>query len=112
MSAPSALREFREPALADIAAACICRGSQRFLPLLPSPYTEADARVFMNRDGTWQRIVADPDSGRLLGTVGLEERGAGEAELGYWTAPWARGRGVATAAAGLPAARAFAGGVI
>jgi len=104
------LREIRESDLADIVEACQDPLTQRFLPLLPSPYTEEDARIFMNRNGTWQHIVADPATDRLLGTVGLEERGAGEAELGYWTAPWARGRGVATAAAGLLAARAFEAG--
>src|SRR5689334_21457136 len=110
MKEPFVLREIRETDLADIVEACNDPATQRFLPLLPSPYTEADARVFMSRNGGWQRIVADSDSGRLLGTVGLEERGAGEAEVGYWTAPWARGRGVATAAAGLLAARAFEAG--
>ncbi len=106
------LREIRETDLADIVEACNDPTTQRFLPLLPFPYTEADARVFMNRNGAWQRIVADPDTDRLLGTVGLEERGAGEAELGYWTAPWARGRGVATAAAGRLTARAFEAGFV
>jgi RimJ/RimL family protein N-acetyltransferase len=110
MSDAFALREIRESDLTDIVEACRDPLTQRFLPLLPSPYTEEDARAFMNRDGTWQHIVADPETGRLLGTVGLEERGAGEAELGYWTAPWARGRGVATAAAGQLTAHAFAAG--
>jgi len=106
------LREIRESDLADIVEACQDPLTQRFLPLLPSPYTEEDARIFMNRNGTWQHIVADPETDRLLGTVGLEERGAGEAELGYWTAPWARGRGVATAATAQLAARAFEAGFI
>jgi RimJ/RimL family protein N-acetyltransferase len=106
------LREIRESDIADIVEACQDPLIQRFLPLLPSPYTEADARVFMNRNSAWQRIVADADTDRLLGTVGLEERGAGEAELGYWTAPWARGRGVATAATELLTARAFEAGFI
>lgn len=106
------LREIRETDLADIVEACNDPTTQRFLPLLPFPYTDADARVFMNRNGPWQQIVADPDTDRLLGTVGLEERGAGEAELGYWTAPWARGRGVAAAAAGLLTTRAFEAGFV
>ena len=34
--------------------------------------------------------------GRLLGAVGLIDRhDAARAEVGYWVAPWARGRGVA-----------------
>jgi len=45
--------------------------------------------------------VFDPASGELLGTAGLVrlDRATGEAEIGYWTAPHARGRGVATTAA-------------
>jgi len=45
--------------------------------------------------------IADPATDRLLGGVGISrvvaERGQGE--LGYWVVPWARRRGVATAAA-------------
>ena len=45
--------------------------------------------------------VFDPATGQLLGACGLVEldRTAGTAEIGYWVAPWARGRGVATGAA-------------
>ncbi|GAA4681018.1 GNAT family N-acetyltransferase [Phytohabitans rumicis] len=45
--------------------------------------------------------IADPATDRLIGGVGvgrvLPERGQGEVD--YWVAPWARRRGVATAAA-------------
>ena len=45
--------------------------------------------------------IADAASDRLLGGVGLhgDEAWAGVAEIGYHVAPWARRRGVATAAA-------------
>jgi RimJ/RimL family protein N-acetyltransferase len=42
--------------------------------------------------------VVDAAEGSLLGAVGLTVRG-GIGEVGYWTAPWARGRGVAARAA-------------
>jgi RimJ/RimL family protein N-acetyltransferase len=106
------LRELREADVADVVEACNDPLTQRYLPLLPEPYTEDDARTFVDRAEPWQLAVADEQTGRLLGTVGLEQRGAGEAELGYWTAPWARGRGVATAAAGELTARAFAAGFV
>lgn len=48
-----------------------------------------------------------PDDDRLLGVVGLY-RLAEEAELGYWTHPEGRGRGLTTRAAGVAADHAFA----
>ena len=45
--------------------------------------------------------VTDAASGRLLGMVGLKSADPGMREIGYWTAPWARGQGVMTAAARL-----------
>lgn len=42
--------------------------------------------------------VADPDSGTLLGSLSVHRIHDQEAEIGYWTVPAARGRGVATRA--------------
>ncbi|AGL14688.1 GNAT family N-acetyltransferase [Actinoplanes sp. N902-109] len=80
---------------------------RRFLPPLPIPFTRTHAeeylhdvvpRMFSVGGGFW--AVADPATDRLLGGAGIDrvalERG--QAEIGYWTAPDARGRGVATAA--------------
>jgi len=80
----------------------------RYLPELHQPYTADDARFWLDRvaPATWTAggatfAVADPDSDRLLGSIslaGVRMRGRMGA-IGYWTAPWARGRGVATRAA-------------
>jgi RimJ/RimL family protein N-acetyltransferase len=45
--------------------------------------------------------VFDLATGEMLASCGLVQldRDAGEGEIGYWVAPWARGRGVATNAA-------------
>jgi RimJ/RimL family protein N-acetyltransferase len=45
--------------------------------------------------------VFDEETGELLGSCGLValDRAEGWGEIGYWVAPWARGRGVATRAA-------------
>ncbi|MFD7157622.1 GNAT family N-acetyltransferase [Kribbella sp. NPDC059898] len=43
-------------------------------------------------------VVEDAATGERLARVGLGMRGDGTAEVGYWTAPAARGRGVAPAA--------------
>ena len=75
--------------------------------LVPSPYTRAHAEQFIAscRDeaaaGTAVRLLAvDARDGRLLGSFGLMEidRPSGGAEIGYWVAAGARGRGVATRA--------------
>lgn len=88
-----------------------------FIPLIPSPYTEETARWWIGegapaawRAGGAAWAVVDPDTGDLLGGAGmgqvLPERA--QAELGYWVAPWARRRGVATAATRAVADWAFA----
>jgi RimJ/RimL family protein N-acetyltransferase len=57
--------------------------------------------------------VFDAGSGELLGGAGLVriDRAAAQAELGYWTTPGARGRGVATAAARAVARHALSTGL-
>jgi RimJ/RimL family protein N-acetyltransferase len=71
---------------------------------VPSPYTPEDARRFLviaASDAAAGRgvalAVADADD-RLIGTVGLMEIHDGQAEIGYWIAAAARGRGAAARA--------------
>ncbi|WP_413775696.1 GNAT family N-acetyltransferase [Micromonospora sp. RTGN7] len=110
------LRHFDADDVADVAAACSDPLTQRFLPGLPSPYTEADARWWVTEGAPAIRAtggaayaVTDPATDRLLGGVGLSNPipARGQAEIGYWVAPWARGRGVASAATRALAAAAF-----
>ncbi|BCB79736.1 hypothetical protein GCM10022251_40320 [Phytohabitans flavus] len=75
---------------------------------MPSPYLLEHARYFVTqqsaaawREGTGAPFaVIDPDTGDLLASCGLVtiDRVLDSAEVGYWTAPWARRRGVATRA--------------
>ena len=81
---------------------------------VPSPYRRADAEAFIAQQdlqrATGQGVtfaIADPDDDGLLGTIGVHPRGEGRAEVGYWLAPWARGRGAMTSAVRLAAAWAF-----
>ncbi|VTR78212.1 GNAT family N-acetyltransferase [Cellulomonas hominis] len=74
---------------------------------VPSPYSRADAESFvagMVADG-WAQATqfnwAVRSGGDLVGMVGLAARGDGSAELGYWLAPDARGRGLMARAVGL-----------
>ncbi|MEH1128513.1 GNAT family N-acetyltransferase [Micromonospora sp. CPCC 206061] len=75
---------------------------------VPVPYGRENARHFVTElapsawaDGTGTHFaVTDANSGELLGSCGLVsiDRVLRSAEVGYWTAPWARGRGVAVGA--------------
>lgn len=104
------LRAWREKDVEDLLIACNDPLVRRFLPLLADPYTEQDALAWVHAGDPWQLAVAEAGTGRLLGATGLSDRGGGVGELGYWTAPWARGRGAATAATRELSDRAFAAG--
>jgi RimJ/RimL family protein N-acetyltransferase len=68
--------------------------------------TREDARVWLERRQDWtvtdhaSWAVEDVATSRLVGSVSLHsiDRDANDAEIGYWTVPAARGRGVAAAA--------------
>jgi RimJ/RimL family protein N-acetyltransferase len=96
------LRPLADVDVPAIARACDDRDIARFIPDMPTPYTEADARRFVadarakwasGSGYSWAITDAAPE---LLGTIALHlgERTA----VGYWVAPWARNRGLATAA--------------
>jgi RimJ/RimL family protein N-acetyltransferase len=78
----------------------------RFLWAPPYPYTDADFDEFYaGRPTDWSEernafwIVADADSDEVLAAISLDVRKELESgEIGYWCGPWARGRGVMTAA--------------
>jgi RimJ/RimL family protein N-acetyltransferase len=92
-----------------ITAACQDPEVQRWTRI-PSPYREQDARYFVDElargsleRGTGVHLLAVPvgaagDPGReLFGALGFSiDRADFSGELGYWLAPAARGRGVAT----------------
>ena len=96
----------------DVARACDDALTARWLPV-PRPYTLADATSYLSgqvatawADGTIAELaVTDATTGELLGATGLKlhHRQLGYGEVGYWTAPWARGRGVAGRGAALSA---------
>jgi RimJ/RimL family protein N-acetyltransferase len=91
---------------ADVLAACQDPEIQRWTTV-PSPYTEHDATFFVEMvAAAWEaRLGAPfaatvPDDDRVQASVGIVTLDAAtrRAELGYWVAPWARRRGVGTAA--------------
>jgi RimJ/RimL family protein N-acetyltransferase len=99
----------RLPTEADIDAitkACQDPEIQHWVPV-PVPYERSDAAQFVASrperwaadDGEMTFAVTDATDGRLLGMVGLHAHDATMREIGFWTAPWARGQGVMTDAA-------------
>ncbi len=99
------LRRLRADDVPRIVEACSDERTQHWLGQMPSPYTDASARTWLelNREGeatgrkvTW--AVADPDDDTLLGAINLFDIGEHDGEIGYWTHPAARGRGVMRAA--------------
>jgi RimJ/RimL family protein N-acetyltransferase len=74
---------------------------------VPPEQTEADVRRFFAGQEPARRAgealalaIADATTDEFLGTLGLQRFDWAErrGEVGYWLAPWARGRGVATRA--------------
>ncbi|WP_182886149.1 GNAT family N-acetyltransferase [Microbispora sp. H10885] len=113
---PAVLRLPVEGDADQIARACSDPGISRYVPFMPSPYTRDDALTWITKtvpekwgDGGAYFVVADPATDEVLGAAGLQPRDRfGASDVGYWLAPWARGRGVATAAVRVLAERAFA----
>ncbi len=100
------LRRFREDDADDVAAACNDPLTQRFVLALPSPYTRDDAMWWITEGapaafaaGGAAFAITDPSTDRVLGATGITAtpNQPGRGEIGYWVAPWARDRGVATA---------------
>ncbi|HWS58309.1 MAG TPA: GNAT family protein [Actinotalea sp.] len=119
--------------VADIVLACQDPEVSAWVTV-PRPYRRADAEAFVEhvvgpgwasgRECVWaiRAAGARPPGtmsareapgtggagpGRLLGMIGLHGIVDGSAELGYWVAPWARGRGLAGRAVALVLDHAF-----
>jgi RimJ/RimL family protein N-acetyltransferase len=103
------LRPWRPADAAEVTRACQDPEIQRWTGL-PRPYLPEHAEHFVDTrtrlawaTGTAAPIgVFDAGTGELLGSNGLislnQDADGGAGEIGYWTAPWARNRGVATRA--------------
>ncbi len=83
--------------------ACSDPLTQRYTSV-PSPYTPEDARLFVaaGRSATSLplAVVQTADPSAVVGAVGLHavDIDRSRAEIGYWTAPWARRAGVSSRA--------------
>jgi RimJ/RimL family protein N-acetyltransferase len=111
------IRSWRPEDVDAVYAACQDPAIQRWTGL-PSPYERHHATHFVEvrAPADWATGSAAPlgvfdrATGQLLGAHGLAstEPVRHSAEIGYWTAPWARGRGVALAATRAVCTWAFA----
>ncbi|MEU7819797.1 GNAT family N-acetyltransferase [Catellatospora sp. NPDC049133] len=100
------LRPWRLRDAEQLREACDDPVTAHFMAQMPAPYTAEDARWWITEGSpaTWQQgeatwAVVDPVTDEVLGGAGLSHLQADrrQAEVGYWVAPWARRRGVATA---------------
>jgi RimJ/RimL family protein N-acetyltransferase len=107
------LRPWTKADIPAIVAICGDELSARFTTV-PAPYTAADAREWLTThparlaagDGASFAVV-EPPADVPVATIGLHMLDTGMAELGYLTAPAARGRGVMTRSVKLIAEWAF-----
>ena len=111
------LRPWRQDDVPRIVEACRDARSRRWLPRLPDPYSAEDAAQYIALSERRARLgsmlplaVADPATDQCLGSIALLDLDEGDptcAEVGYWTHPTARGRGVMSAAVELLVAHAL-----
>ena len=114
------LRAFRADDAEALATGLDDPLTQRFLPSLSAPFTLAHAERYIAErvaatyaEGGALYAVADPETDELLGGIGFDKvvPARRQAEVGYWVGPWARRRGVATAALRALSAHALSHGL-
>lgn len=102
-----ALRPWEPADIPAIAEACGEAEIARWLDLIPQPYTQDDARWYVEhcqqgwREGTNSNFaIVEVPSGRVVGSMGARhlEPEQGVTEVGYWVRTEARGRGYAARA--------------
>jgi len=101
------LRPWTTTDVPAVVAACQDPTIPAYIPHIPSPYSEADARSWLasrepNRlaGSRLELAIADPADELLLGAIGAANIDMTQltASVGYWLAPHARGQGHTTSA--------------
>lgn len=115
--ARSRLRPFTDSDIPRIVEACSDARTKHWLATLPAPYTDEAARSYLDtmpvEESVAHRVawcIADPVTDRLLANIAIFVLGGDDpscGEIGYWTHPEARGRGLMTEALRLVANHAL-----
>ncbi len=94
------LRPWTEDDVPAIVEGCNDPEIARWIPTIPYPYTEEDARAFLRGEAAPpHEAMAVELGGRVVGGIGLGMGSSGyRASIGYWVAARERGRGVCTRA--------------
>ena len=103
------LRPWTEDDLAALVAGCNDPEIARWIPTIPHPYTEEDARAFLRGEvGPKHEALAIELDGQVVGGIGIGLNSYGyKASIGYWMAASARGKGTCTRALRLLARNAL-----
>jgi RimJ/RimL family protein N-acetyltransferase len=97
------LRPWRMEDAASVEVACQDPDIQHWIPLVPRPYTRADAEAFLrdcleSGEERFAFAVADPDTDEMLGSIDMHVNAMRTGSIGYWVARDARGQGTCTRA--------------
>jgi len=96
------LRPWREDDALAVTAACQDPEIARWIPVIPSPYSEEDARGFLEQSrlswdlGEAYGFAIVDEANELLGAIAMRMLRFSVGHIGYWVTSGARGRGVAT----------------
>src|SRR5262245_1554412 len=97
------LRRWRIEDAPAVASACQDAEIERWLAFVPQPYTEADARFYIedclaSGEDRTPFAIADSATGDVIGSIEMRVNRLRTGHVGYWLAPEARGRGLMTEA--------------
>ena len=97
------LRPWRIDDVPAVTAACQDPEIARWLSFVPQPYTEEDARFYVQEcigtaDDRKPFAITDAETGEVIGSIDMRINRMQTGHIGYWLAAEARGRGLTTAA--------------
>ncbi len=93
------LRPWHEDDAEAVYIACQDAEIQRWIPVIPRPYTHDQARAFVcGEHGLGEHQFAIEQEGKVVGSIGLLLDESKTGHIGYWCASDMRGRGITTCA--------------